>query len=787
MNKRVAVTTIALLCVSAVAAADKIVEGRLIDERGLPVANGTVTLSVDGSVKASTRTGPDGSFELPPLPAGSYVASASRQGDRSAQILRSVQVVDGAPEALELRLSDPFSDEITVVGTRIASEPSHIPGATTLLDRETLESSRSFSTSEVLRKAAGVTVRDEEGLGLRPNIGIRGLNPTRSSKVLLLEDGLPLTYAPYGDNASYYHPPIERFDAIEVLKGSGQIAYGPSTISGVINYLTPAPPSEPEITMRLIGGTRDYMNAHLTAGGTWGKTGLIVDLMRKHSDGSRDNLTSDLSDVNAKIVHTFSPDQSLTFRANWYGEDSNVTYSGLRQSEFEQNPRQNPFRNDFFYGDRYGMSVAHRMRLSGDAILTTSVYGAKFKRHWWRQSSNSAQRPNDSADPACGGMANLNSTCGNEGRLRQFTTFGIEPRLRWARTLFGLRSDLQLGARAHFEDQERLQVNGDSPTARSGRTIENNARDNRAFSAFVQDSLTFGRWSVTPGVRVEHVTFERRNRLAAGASGKTTLTQLVPGLGVSWLYEDTTLFAGLHRGFAPPRTEDIISNTGGVVDLDAELSWNSEVGVRSLIRPGLNVAATLFRMDYENQIVAASVAGGVGATLTNGGETSHEGLELEARADSSPLFNTTHNVYVTLAHTNLWRAEFAGDRLSNIPGFTSVSVSGNRLPYAPRHTITAGAGYMRPSGLELFVEAVHVDSQFGDDLNSVAPSADGQRGLLPAHTVWNATANYDVPQWSSTFFVSVKNAFDELYIADRARGILPGPPRLLQAGVIFRR
>ena len=105
-----------------------------------------------------------------------------------------------------------------------------------------LEESRVFTINEALRKVPGVFARDEEGFGLRPNLGIRGLNPTRSSKVLLLEDGIPITYAPYGDNATYYHPPVERFDHIEVLKGSGQILFGPHTVGGVINYITPAVP-----------------------------------------------------------------------------------------------------------------------------------------------------------------------------------------------------------------------------------------------------------------------------------------------------------------------------------------------------------------------------------------------------------------------------------------------------------------------------------------------------------------------------------------------------------------
>jgi Fe(3+) dicitrate transport protein len=86
----------------------------------------------------------------------------------------------------------------------------------------------------------------------------------------------------------------------------------------------------------------------------------------------------------------------------------------------------------------------------------------------------------------------------------------------------------------------------------------------------------------------------------------------------------------------------------------------------------------------------------------------------------------------------------------------------------------------------MFVEAVHVSEQFGDDLNTVAPTADGQRGLIPAHTFWNATLNVDVASMRSTFFVSIKNALDELYIVDRTRGILPGMPRTVQVGIKFK-
>ena len=74
--------------------------------------------------------------------------------------------------------------------------------------------------------------------------------------------------------------------------------------------------------------------------------------------------------------------------------------------------------------------------------------------------------------------------------------------------------------------------------------------------------------------------------------------------------------------------------------------------------------------------------------------------------------------------------------------------------------------------------------QFTDDLNTVDSTADGQRGLIASHTLWNAALNYTVRQ--TTLFLTVKNLFDELYIVDRTRGILPGSPRLVQAGVRLR-
>jgi Fe(3+) dicitrate transport protein len=694
--------------------------------------------------------------------------------------------------------------EIRVVGTR--ADLARIPGSATLLSPVMLAPWRTATMNDVLRRVPGVTIREEEGLSLRPNIGVRGLNPTRSTKVLLLEDGIPVTFAPYGDNAAYYHPPITRFESIEVLRGSGQIAFGPQTVGGVINYLTPVITGATAGRISLTGGNRGFMDMNGRGMTTLGPVGALATFGHRRAEGARENTATQVSDGMLKATASIGDRSVVTVRGNYYRERSNVTYAGLTEAEWTANPHANPFSNDSMKLDRYGISATHALTLSPFTSVTTTFYTSHVDRDWWRQSSNSAQRPNDASDPTCGGMANLHTTCGNEGRLRTYSQYGVEPRLRTHYAFFGLPSMLEAGVRVHLEEQDRRQVNGASPTAREAAEgnansglREDNLRRNEAWSGFVQQRMILGRFAVTPGVRVEHIGYERTNRLT-DVSGSTDLTQVIPGVGMTYdLSPSVLVFGGAHRGFSPPRTEDVIDNgTGGSVDLDAELSWNYEIGVRGSHGP-LNVELAAFRMDFENQIVPASVAGGTGAALTNSGRTLHQGMELGVRLDAGELLKVD-GPYVETSLTWLPVARYEGERYAWISQSGSdagkvyaaqnaagtrqqVSVNGNRLPYAADATYTVAVGFQRANGLDLRIERFGTTEQFTDPANSRVTVADGQQGVMAAYGIWNLSASHRVPLTGTRFFMTVRNATDELYIADRTRGLLPGAPRSVQVGL----
>jgi Fe(3+) dicitrate transport protein len=781
-----------MLSVAASAQSRVSLTGRVTDQTGAAVNHATVTARQLGtSFERSAKTSDDGNYRMDDLLPGEYQVSARCAGfSLAAQTLAL-----NAERALDFTLRPgQLAADVSVVTTQLAAtqeEQTRIPGSVEIIDARTLEISRPFNFNEALRKAPGVYTRDEEGFGLRPSIGIRGLDPNRSAKVLLLEDGVPLGHAPYGDTDAYYHPPIERYNGIEILKGSPQIAHGPNTLSGAVNYLTPNPPENFSGSLTLLGGNRNYFNGYASVGATLGRTGLIFDFLRKQGQGARENMRFGLNDVLFKTVTKLNANgtQTLGFKFNYYGEDSNVAYSGLTLAEFLVNPRANPFRNDFFDGDRFGGSAIYTNAINSRAVFTATIYGSDFNRDWWRQSSNSDQRPNRRGFNGCNGLAELNTLCGNEGRLRNYDAFGVDPRLKLSSKL----GETDIGFRYHRETQNRIQQNNNTggPNGRAGVTVEDNLRRNDAVSGYVQHRFLFGKFAVTPGLRVEHVNIERTSRLGIPVTGKTDVTQVIPGFGVAYSPASRfTIFAGAHRGFSPPRPADIIdNNTGGVIELDPELSWNYEAGFRSTPARGLKLSATFFRLDYQNQIVPANLSGGAGATLTSAGETLHQGIEFDGRWDSGVSFNSPHNFYVRMAYTYIGAAEYQGVRFSNVGGFNTVSVTGNRLIYSPKHLAATTVGYSHAHGFDALIEAIHTGEQFGDDLNSIVVSANGQRGLIPAYTVWNAAVNYRIgklERYAPTVFVAVKNLADDTFIVDRRRGVMVGIPRLAQVGVKLR-
>lgn len=743
-----------------------------------------------------------------------------------AQSPSATEQSEGSPKSEDARGGEPAQAKeeekpikiplTEVIGTA-PDALEHIPGSGRVITKESIEQNHRFTINEALREVPGVNVRDEDGLGIRPNIGIRGLDPTRSRKVHIMEDGVPIMLMPYGDPSSYYFPPIFRFDRIEVLKGSGQLLFGPQNIGGVMNLITRMPPTTPQGNFQFWGGNLNYINTHFDYGGTWGKTGYLVDYTHYQSDTPRfTNVRAKVDDLTFKTVHELSDRTQILAKFNYYREDSGIGYQGLTEAMYAtQDPRTTQFNNDNFDFTRIGFHVAVNHMFTANLTSTTNFFGHYIARDWTRQ----AQQGVDVNGNPVGGVQLGNSLPATSFAVvpanqrftnaREYWVYGIEPRFHYVHKLFGISAEADFGARYMWEQSDRIQFRNFASGVGTpfgcfnntpGATTclgESNLRTTNAYAMFFQERLIMGQFTLTPGFRVEHINFDQNNRLANngdGAFGKNHFTEVLPGIGATYSFnKNHMVFAGVHRGMSPPQISDTVTGTGAVVDLDPELSWTYEIGTRGNPTPWSGYELTFFWLDFKNQIISQSVAGGVGATLTSAGKTMHRGIEFATKLDLLDAVtgqNRDQDVIFDINYTWVADAEFRGTRNSSITGAAllpgeaaTVSVSGNRLPYSPRHMLTAGLGYThRPFGFSARLETQCLSDMFGDDRNTVTPTPNGQRGLIQGWCVLNAAINQYVKPIKTTFFFVGKNMLDQTFIVDRTRGIYAGLPALWQAG-----
>lgn len=642
------------------------------------------------------------------------------------------------------------------------------PGSVAKISKEDLALRQPISAQDALKAVPGIVVREEEGYGFIPNIGMRGLDPNRSQKLLVLEDGVPVAPGLFLANESYYSPRIERMDSIEVLKGAAALRYGPTTIGGVINYKTKNPEEGFRATAR--AGTHGYRSLGVDAGGASSSGEAIggVSALTARGDGFRNNAFK-MNDVVLKGGMSIGSNQWISAKLTHYDNEVNTSYVGLRPNEYRYDPNKNPAPNDYFLTQRNSFDINHELDINKDVKLKTLVYWSNLVRDYWRREIL-ARSANGTTFQPCNNTVNCMT-----GRNRAFVMAGIDSRLFANYGAFGIKNETEIGIRLHQDYLSNKSISSRTdPNARSGTLTSDDTQKATGVAFYGQNRFIFtDAVAATLGLRIESYDQSRKNELN-GVSGKSSTTEVMPGLGATWqIMPQAQLFAGAYKAFSPAMVATAISSTGVDMELDAERSNNLEIGVRGAVSRG-TYELTAFQMDFSNQIVPQSESGGVGATVTNAGRTMNRGLEAglgwEIGSGWSLAANTT---YLPTARYNSTKIVSGIDR------------NGNRLPYAPKLTSNLALNY-KTGGLMAGLSANHVSSQYVDPENTKSENVDGRRGEIPAYTTLNLNAHYAMDKQLSVFG-TVRNLLDKKYIASRnPDGIFPGAERNIEVGLSYK-
>jgi len=485
-----------------------------------------------------------------------------------------------------------------------------------------------MATEEVLRAVPGVNVIGDMGLSNRPNISIRGSWGRRSEKVLMLEDGSPISPAPYIAPGIYYNPISDRVDGIEVYTGADILRYGPNNMYGIINYLTPKPAQVPTFNAKVAGGQRGFFTGLLSYSGTWNGVGASIEGVYKRFDGFTQNSATEMLNFNAKIFAELSKTQSLYFKISAQFEDNKATLASITPFTFKLDPTQNPFDADRFTMHRYGLDVIHKYAPGTSWSLTSKLFASDFARDWWRQinavipaseakkylgEQNFIQRFSylndidfDQNDMVRVGRV-LNGRESTTDSRWHFTVAGLEETFsnKWNNEL-GLHG-LDINMKLHRETYTDMLLQADSSRwARSGQFTRDIAYELLSLSGYIRYQFTSNDFSFTPILRVETVGMNKFDRLNASLNpgmdspDETTLvnryTVWLPGFTASYNIGETKFFASIYQGYIAPsknfaflvERDGIVTvpDFGEVVNMKPEMNVNFEGGFRGSLIPG---------------------------------------------------------------------------------------------------------------------------------------------------------------------------------------------------------
>lgn len=529
-----------------------------------------------------------------------------------------------------------------------------VPGSAHMISKKELEK---FDYSDIMRTLTsipGVYVLEEDGYGLRPNIGMRGTGQNRSEKVTIMEDGVLAAPAPYSAPAAYYFPTAGRMEQVEVLKGTSSAMYGPRTTGGVVNMLSrQIPDADIAGQVKLQAGEDGYGKVHAYVGGSGERVSSVFEVYRYQADGFKDINHSDLdtgfvkNDILGKVKVNSDESakyyQELELKVKYSDEDSDETYVGITDTDFETDPyaRYSASQLDNMSTEHQQFQLNHTIDLSSSLTLSTTAYYNDFHRNWYKTSKIDGKSLGSGGVEAASEFDKNPTTAGLnvdiKANNRDYLSKGIQTSL----ALDLSDHQIKIGARYHEDEMDRFQwvdkylldQSYDMTKTSSGvpGSDSNRIDSAEAIALFVHDQFSFGDWIINAGLRFEDMKIMRNDwgksdsdRLNTPSYKENNVDVWLPSLALTYkLSDDLLLIGGVQKGFAPPAP--------GNESAESEESINYEFGTRYNLDT-LQIEALVFYSDYENMhgncTASQSCDDDNIGNQYNAGEVNVSGLEL---------------------------------------------------------------------------------------------------------------------------------------------------------------
>ncbi len=698
--------------------------------------------------------------------------SALGQSATNAPVQLPEMVVTGESEFAET-IQGPFLPDVQ--GTMINAGKK-----TSVLDFDELPKINNNNYRQALSQTPGLLLSEETSPLV--SIGYRGLNPHRAQFTQVLKDGIPIHADQFGYPEAYYTPPLDTVDRIEFVRGGASLMHGPQP-GGSLNYVTHQPRTDKEFSFRTqqTFGSDNAYSTFNSVDGTIDRLGYYAFYNHRQTDGFRTtNSDVELNAGSAKLVLDADTDSRWILNFDGYaeehGEPGGLTFAtGPNAVNYEVDRNASSRVYDRFQLERYVGSLGWELDLSEETLLTTTAWGGYYSRFSKRQRG--------------GGFGTLPTgpTAGsNTIELQEFYTWGVESRLRHDWMLGGTTQNFTAGVQWYHTESPRTDQRGAAPDADSGQLRNQSQRAVSYAPVFAENRFVFGAFSITPGVRLENIwqSVEEQvnlDKTAAGTPlGNKDEYDFVPLFGVGLEYEfkpEVAAYGNFSQAYRPMIFTEAVPTGGNTFvnsDLEEGESWQGEVGLRGRPSSWLFWDASVFYLNFDNQIGSVAVPGGT--SLENIGHTVHRGAEFATEVELLGLTDALRGETIVRDHQfSLYANVMLLD--AEIESSANTALIGNTPQYAPDYLVRAGGIYRWQNRAKVALLGTFVDDYFADDANS-------PNYFVPGYMVWDLTLEWKLFRDYLSLVGGVNNLFDEDYYARiRGDGIDPAYRRNYYAGL----
>ena len=706
------------------------------------------------------------------------------------------------PDSLEGSFKEAVVSTRAILGSKFRAR--NRTGSAYFISPDEIKKFNYTDVNRMLKSVPGVNMYEEDGYGLRPNISMRGTKAERSERITLMEDGILISPAPYSAPAAYYFPNAARMNAVEVLKGSSQVQYGPFTTGGAVNMLSTPIPNRFGGKAEFSYGNNNTIKAHFHIGDHFEHFGYMVEYLRYQSDGFKHyedrhgdgfHRNDFIAKVMAKTNRYDGFNHYLELKYGYADENSDETYLGLSKDDFHRDHylRYYGSQMDEMKTKHHQYVMSYVLKYNYNFKVSADMYLNKFHRNWYKlnevsvgnESSEKLNINNILDDPETN-KAYFDILTGRTNRVgdalwvrannRSYLSRGAQMKAEHSIWLEGGKFDNEIGARVHYDEEDRFQWD-DSYSMVDNKMIlyrpgvhgeqANRITSAKTYSLYLLSKLKYKDFTINAGLRYEDIRLLKKDytKEDLDRTGKVReetpndARALIPSVGVNYqICKTLSAFAGVHKGFAPPSAEWYQK---------PESSINSEVGLR-FFDGRFRAEVIGFYNDYKHMLGSDLAASGGTGSLDqfNVGKAKIGGLESLFSGDILPEGKAVKLPF-QLSYT------FTNTKIGNDFESSSWGVvkNGDEIPYIYKHTLNAQLGV----SYKMF--ELNMGINYKSDMRTIPGQGKiAESEKIPSQVILDASLQAH-PFKNLTFYVNAMNLTNKRYLVSRhPSGLRAGHP-----------